>query len=150
HVMHELLDDPPSLTIGSSDIRISERLARRIGEPAAAGMAIAELQLDVPVQARGSGDLQPLANRITWDGDPAPDGGTYQNDILMRSTLAQYLRCEGCSGPSGSGTMGIAPAATLENNVNEGSINATVRGDPLRTSAARWTASIPWYQKFTA
>src|SRR5699024_11028078 len=59
HVMHELLDDPPSLTIGSSDIRISKRLAERLGAPHAAGMAIAELQLDVPVVARGSGSLRP-------------------------------------------------------------------------------------------
>ncbi|MGY1458774.1 MULTISPECIES: hypothetical protein [unclassified Luteimonas] len=149
HVMHELLDDPPSFTIGSSDIRISERLAQRLGAPHAAGMAIAELQLDVPVQVRGSGDLAPLANHITWDGDPAPNGGTYQNDIFMLSTFAQYLRCQGCSGPAGSGTMAIAPSATLKNNVNEGSINATVPGDPLGTSTAMWTATIPWHQKFS-
>jgi hypothetical protein len=149
HVMHELLDDPPSFTIGSSDIRISERLAQRLGAPYAAGMAIAELQLDVPVRARGGGDLQPQANRITWDGDAAPNGGTYRNDIFMLSTYAQYLRCLGCSGPGGSGTMAIAPSATLKNNVNEGSINPTVPGDPLGTSTAMWTATIPWHQKFT-
>ena len=112
-------------------------------------MAIAELQLDVPVQVRGSGDLQPQANHITWDGDPAPNGGTYQNDIFMLSTFAQYLRCQGCTGNSGSGTMVITPSATLKNNVNEGSINATVPGDPLGTSTAMWTATIPWYQKFS-
>ncbi len=150
HVMHELLDDPPSLTIGSSDIRISERLARRLGAPHAAGMAIAELQLDAPVQVRGSGDLQPQANQITWHGDPAPNGGTYENDIFMLSTFTQFSRCQGCTGNSGSGTMVITPSATLKNNVNEGSINATVPGDPLGTSTAMWTASIPWYQKFTS
>ncbi|WP_132998926.1 hypothetical protein [Luteimonas arsenica] len=150
HVMHELLDDPPSFTVPSSDIRISERLAQRLGKPYAAGMAIAELQLDVPVQVRGSGDLQPQANQITWDGDPAPDGGTYQNDIFMLSTFAQQSRCQGCTGNSGSGNLVITPSATLKNNVNEGSFNATVPGDPLGTSAAKWTATIPWYQKFTA
>lgn len=150
HVMHELLDDPPSFTIGSSDIRISERLARRIGAPHAAGLAIAELQLDVPVLVRGSGDLQPQSNQITWDGQAAPNGGTYQNDIFMLSTFAQYLRCQGCTGNAGSGTMAIAPSATLKNNVNEGNIAATVPGDPLGTSTVMWTASIPWYQKFTA
>lgn len=149
HVMHQLLDDPPSFTIGSSDIRISEQLARRLGAPHAAGMAIAELQLDVPVQVRGSGDLRPTANHITWDGDPAPDGTTYQNDIFMLSTYAQYSRCQGCTGNEGSGTMVITPSATLKNNVNEGSINATVPGDPLGTSDAMWTATIPWHQKFS-
>ncbi|MBJ6983398.1 hypothetical protein [Luteimonas sp. MC1750] len=150
HVMHELLDDPPSLTIGSSDIRISERLAQRLGAPHAAGMAIAELQLDAPVLARGSGDLQPQANYITWHGQAAPNGGTYQNDIFMLSTFTQFSRCQGCTGNAGSGTMVITPSATLKNNVNEGSINATVPGDPLGTSTALWTATIPWYQKFTA
>ena len=150
HVMHELLDDPPSLTIGSSDIRISERLARRLGAPHAAGMAIAELQLDAPVQVRGSGDLQPQSNQITWHGDPAPDGGTYENDIFMLSTFTQFSRCQGCTGNSGSGNLVITPSATLKNNVNEGNISATVPGDPLGTSTARWTATIPWYQKFTS
>lgn len=149
HVMHELLDDPPSFTIGSSDVRISQALARRLGVPQAAGMAIAELQLDVPVQVRGSGDLRPMANYITWDGDPAPGGGTYRNDIFMLSTFAQYSRCQGCTGNSGSGTMVITPSATLKNNVNEGSINPTVPGDPLGTSTALWTATIPWHQKFS-
>lgn len=150
HVMHELLDDPPSFTIGSSDIRISERLAQRLGAPHAAGLAIAELQLDVPVLARGSGDLQPQANYITWDGDPAPNGGTYRNDIFMLSTFAQFSRCQGCTGDSGSGNMVITPSATLKNNVNEGSAQATVPGDPLGTSTALWTATIPWHQKFSA
>ena len=45
--------------------------------------------------------------------------------------------------------MVITPSATLKNNVNEGSINATVPGDPLGTSSAMWTATIPWYQKFS-
>lgn len=150
HVMHELLDDPPSFTIGSSDIRISDQLARRLGAPWAAGLAIAELQLDAPVVLRGSGDLRPASNQITWDGDPAPDGGTYQNDIFMLSTYAQFSRCQGCTGNNGSGTMVITPSATLKNNVNEGSLNPTVAGDPLGTSSVRWTATIPWYQKFTA
>src|SRR5690606_1612891 len=100
----------------------------------AAGMAIAELQLDAPVLTRGSGDLQPQANYITWDGQAAPNGGTYQNDIFMLSTFTQFSRCQGCTGNAGSGTMVITPSATLKNNVNEGSINATVPGDPLGTS----------------
>jgi len=150
HVMHELLDDPPSLTIGSSDIRISQRLAERLGAPHAAGMAIAELQLDVPVVARGSGSLRPQANHITWDGDPAPNGGTYRNDLFMLSTATQFSRCQGCTGNEGNGRMVITPSATLKNNVNEGSARPTVPNDPLGTSTELWTATIPWYQKFTA
>src|SRR5690606_9553246 len=78
------------------------------------------------------------------------NGGTYQNDIFMLSTFAQQSRCQGCTGNSGSGNLVITPSATLKNNVNEGSINATVPGDPLGTSTAMWTATIPWYQTFTS
>src|SRR5690606_24638510 len=102
-VMHELLDDPAALTIGSSDIMISERLARRVGAPYAAGWPIGEVQLDATVQVRGSGGAQPLANNITWHGDAAPDGGIYQNDLFMRDTTLYYTRCRSCSGPAGSG-----------------------------------------------
>src|SRR5690606_23535220 len=93
---------------------------------------------------------QPQANHITWDGDPAPNGGTYRNDIFMLSTYAQFSRCQGCTGNDGSGNMVITPSATLKNNVNEGTARPTVANDPLGTSTELWTASIPWYQKFTA
>ncbi len=148
-VMHELLDAPGALTVGSSDILISERLARRIGAPYAAGWPIGEVQLDATVQAQGSGGLQPLANEITWHGDPAPDGTSYLNDLFMLSTTLYYTRCDGCSGPNGSGQVAFTPSSTLKNNVNEGNFAATVPGDPLGTSTAKWTATIPWYQKFS-
>ncbi|MBJ7575114.1 hypothetical protein [Luteimonas sp. MC1828] len=150
HVMHELLDDPAALTIGSSDIMISERLARRIGAPYAAGWPIGEVQLDATVQVRGSGGARPLANYITWHGAPAPNGGVYENDLFMQNTTLYYTRCRSCTGPNGSGQVVFTPSSTLKNNVNEGNISATVPGDPLGTSTARWTATIPWYQKFTA
>lgn len=150
HLMHELFADDGALTVSSADIRISDRLARRLGQPHAAGWALGELQFDVPVKIRGSGDAQPLSDQITWHGDPAPDGGIYENDLFMLSTSAQYSRCQGCTGNEGSGEVVFTPSSTLKNNVNEGSIAATVPGDPLGTSSVLWTASIPWYQKFTS
>lgn len=151
-VMHELFDgSDKALTISSSDVRITRRLAERIGHPYAAGWAIAEMQLDMPVVSRGSGAApRGKAPTIKWHGELAPDGvSTYQSDLMMLSTTAQYLRCNGCTGNTGSGRVVITPSSTLRNNVNQGSISATVPDDPLGTSTAKYAASIPWYQKFS-
>ncbi len=148
-VMHELFAADAALAVSTADIRISDALARRIGRPFVAGWTLGELQLELSVVARGGGGAAPLSNQITWHGDPAPDGGIYENDLFMRNTSTQYLRCQGCTGEAGSGRLVITPSATLRNNVNEGTIAATVPGDPLGTSRARWTASIPWHQKFS-
>lgn len=151
-VMHEVFDGgDKALTISSSDVRISRRLAERLGHPYAEGWAIAEMQLDMPVATRGSGAApRDKAPTIRWHGDPAPDGvSTYQNDLFMLRTTAQYLRCSGCTGNAGSGRVVITPSSTLKNNVNQGSIAATVPNDPLGTSRAKYAASIPWYQKFS-
>ena len=149
HVMHELVDQDSMLAIRSSDVRISAQLARRLGQPAVAGWAIAELQLATPIKAKGSGAMA-LADQIVWHGDPAPDGiNTYQNDLFMEGISAQYTRCDGCTGENGSGRVVVTPSSTLKNNVNDGSIAATIPGDPLGTSDVLWTAGIPWYSKFS-
>lgn len=148
-VMHELLDDGRVLTVSTADLLASKALAERIGHPYVAGWALAEVQLELPVRVRGSGSARPLSEQVTWHGDPAPGGGTYQNDLFMLATNFQYLRCDGCTGENGSGRVVIAPNSTLKNNVNEGSIDETIAGDPLGTSDALWTASIPWHSKFS-
>lgn len=147
-LMHELSNNDRTLAVRTSDIRISAQLARRLGQPEVAGWTIGEVQFDAPVVAQGSGVMQ-LSNNITWHGDPAPGGGIYENDLFMKQITAQYMRCNGCTGASGSGDVVIAPSSTLRNNVNEGNIAATVPGDPLGTSTARYTASMPWYSKFS-
>lgn len=148
-VMHELLDDGRLLTISTADLIIGEKFAQRIGQPFTAGWALAEVQLETPVQHRGSGGARPLAEEITWHGAPAPGGGIFENDLFMLDTSVQYMRCQGCTGENGNGEVVIAPSSTLKNNVNHGSIGATVPGDPLGTSTALWTAGIPWYSKFS-
>lgn len=147
-VMHELLAHDTRLSVSTSDIRISARLARRLGHPEVAGWTIGEVRLDAPVTARGSGAM-PLADAIRWHGEPAPGGGTYQNDLFMKTITAQYMRCAGCSGEDGSGDVVITPASTLRNNVNGGTVAATIPGDPRGTSRALHAASIPWYSKFS-
>ncbi len=148
-VMHELARRDAALSIASSDIRITPALARRLGRPFLSGWTIGQLKVDAEVAALGSGSNFTLAPTIKWHGDPAPNGGTYQNDLFMQQITAQYLRCSGCSGENGSGDVVITPASTLKNNVNQGSISATIPGDPRGTSRALYTASIPWHSKFT-
>lgn len=147
-IMHELFDAQRALAVSSSDIRVSTRLAQRLGQPEVAGWTVGELQLDLPVATRGSG-AKTLAPSIVWHGDPAPGGDTYKNDLFMHHTTAQYMRCDGCTGNAGTGRVVIAPSSTLRNNVNQGNIAATVPGDPRGTSTARYAASIPWYSKFS-
>ncbi len=147
-VMHELTKYDSVLAVRSSDLRISAQLARRLRQPEVAGLTIAEIDLSVPIQRKGSGAMN-LADQIRWPGDPAPDGSTYQADLFMQSITGEYTRCQGCTGENGSGDVVLTPSSTLRNNVNEGSISATIPGDPLGTSSALWTASIPWYSKFS-
>lgn len=148
-VMSEVFDADSALAISTSDIRITDQLARRLGKPFVAGWTLGEIQLDLPVIRRGGGGVAPLAATIKWHGDAAPNGGIYQNDLFMLYTSAQYSRCQGCTGENGSGQLAITPSSTLRNNVNEGNIAATVPNDPLGTSSVRYTASIPWHQKFS-
>ena len=150
-IMHELdTGDASSLAIPSSDIRIGKALAERIGQPHVADWYIGEFQLDVPVVTRGSGEaVAQGGGNIKWEGTPSPDGGTYQTDLFMLQTHAQYVRCRGCTGENGTGEVAITPSSTLKNNVNAGSIQATVPGDPLGTSDVLWTAAVPWWQQFS-
>ncbi|HST43747.1 MAG TPA: hypothetical protein VLK29_00845, partial [Luteimonas sp.] len=148
-VMSEVFDADSALTVSTSDIRITDQLAKRLGKPFVAGWTLGEIQLDLPVIRRGGGSAAPLAATIKWHGDAAPNGEIYQNDLFMQYTLAEYTRCQGCTGENGNGKVAITPSSTLRNNVNEGNIAATVPGDPLGTSSARYTASIPWHQKFS-
>lgn len=149
-IMGGMLEANGEWAVSSSDIRISQQLARMLGHPEVAGWVVGELQLDVPVTMRGSGgERTALAPSIQWSGDPAPDGGTYQNDLMMKQIKAQYLRCDGCTGEGGNGRVVIAPSSTLRNNVNQGDMAATIPGDPLGTSTARYAAGIPWYTKFS-
>jgi hypothetical protein len=147
-LMHEMIEHDTVLAVRSSDVRISARLAHRLGQPAVAGWTIAELQLNARVQRQGSGSKGvPVGTH--WHGDPAPAGGMYEADLFMQHITAQYVRCQGCSGENGSGRLAVTPSSTLRNNVNAGTAAATIPGDPLGTSRAMWTAGIPWYSKFS-
>ena len=146
-VMHELIDSDTTLTVRSSDLRISAQLAQRLGQPQVAGWTIAEVQLTAPVSVQGSGAMQ-LADQIRWHGEAAPGGDTYQNDLFMKSITAQYVRCQSCTVENGSGRVVVTPSSTLRNNANQAACRHGLRRS-AGTSSARYAASIPWYSKFS-
>ena len=148
-LMYELLDHNRTLAVRTMDLRISPQLAQRIGHPEVARWAIADVAMTTDVLITGTGAV-PLATHPHWPGDPAPDGGLYQADLFMQSFSMQYSRCQGCSGPSGTGRVVFTPTSLLQNNVNGGTLEVTIPGQgSLGTSAALWAAGIAWNQMFS-
>jgi hypothetical protein len=149
-LMYELVDGGQRLAVRTMDLRITPELARRIGQPAAADLVIADMELSTEVLRRGSGDMTPLGTGFKWAGLPVPGvpGAIFEADLMMQAFSAQYSRCNGCTGVGGNGEVVFTPSSTLRNNVNHGSAQITVP-DPLGTSAALYAADIPWYAKFS-
>jgi hypothetical protein len=121
-----------------------------LGQPAAAGWTVAELQMTTDVLRQGSAPDSVAAAR-KWHGTAVPGvpGATYQADLFMTAMGFQYSRCNGCTGAGGAGLAVFTPSSTLRNNVNNGSFAPTLAGDPLGTSTALYAADIPWWQKFS-
>lgn len=150
-LMYELVDGGQRLAVRTMDLRIAPEFARRIGQPEVADWVIADMELATEVLRRGSGDMTPLNYVYRWAGLPVPGvpGARYEADLFMQTFSTQYSRCNGCTGPGGNGEVVFTPSSTLRNNVNNGSAQVTVPGDPRGTSAALFAADIPWYAKFS-
>jgi len=149
-LMYELIDGKQRLAVRTMDLRITPELAARIGHPEVAGWVIADMELTTNVVRQGH-DPVPLAVSTKWHGLPVPGvpGATYLADLFMLSFNMQYSRCSGCTGEGGSGGVVFTPSSELRNNVNNGSAQVTVAGDPAGTSSALYTADVPWYAKFS-
>jgi hypothetical protein len=149
-LMYELIDGKQRLAVRTMDLRITPELAQRLGHPAVAGWVIADMELTTDVLRQGL-DPAPLLASTKWHGLPVPGvpGAVYQADLFMVDFTVQYTRCNGCTGEGGSGGAVFTPSSTLRNNVNNGTAQPTVAGDPLGTSSALWAADIPWYTKFS-
>ena len=153
-LMYELIDDQQRLAVRTMDLRITPELAARLGQPAVAGWAIADVELTTNVLRQGV-DLappSPTATVLKWHGTAVPGvpGAVYQADLFMQALNFQYSRCDSCTGVGGNGRAVFTPSSTLRNNVNNGAMQSTVPGDLIGSSAALWAADIPWYSKFTA
>jgi hypothetical protein len=151
-LMYELVQNKQRLSVRTMDVIITDELARRLGQPEIAGWTIGELGMTANVLRQGADSVpSPQAVSTKWHGLPVPGqpGATYQADLFMKSFFMQYMRCNGCTGVGGSGSVVFAPSSTLRNNANNGSLQATVAGDPLGTSTALYAADVPWYQMFS-
>ncbi|MEO5734313.1 MAG: hypothetical protein ABIN96_16765 [Rubrivivax sp.] len=149
-LMYELIDRQQRLAVRTMDLRITPELAARIGQPLVEGWAVADIEMITDVLRQGQ-DAAPLAGPFKWHGEAVPGvpGATYQADLFMSAMSFQYSRCNGCTGVGGNGQAVFTPSSTLRNNVNNGSLQPTVAGDPLGTSQALYAADIPWWQKFS-
>src|SRR5690606_20157666 len=151
-VMFELIDDKRRLAIRAADVRMSPELARRIGRTAFAHQEVADLALTTEVHVEGGDATAGACTPYPWPGVAVPEapGETYQADLFMQTFSISMVDCLDCDGPEGAnGTIAWTPSSTLRNNVNSGSIQPTIAGDPLGTSTAPYAATIRWQQKFT-
>ncbi len=148
-LMYELIDDKQRLAVRTMDVRVTPELAERLGQPEVAGWTVAEMEMTTDVLRVGPDTTLLAAPKWAGTAVPGVPGAVYQADLFMQTFSLQYSRCDACTGAGGAGRVVFTPSSTLRNNVNNGSASATVAGDPLGTSAALYTADIPWYSKFT-
>jgi hypothetical protein len=152
-VMFELADGKRTMAIRAADLRIAPAFAARIGHPEAAHWEVADFAMNTQVYVSGSDVTAGTCDPYPWPGVSVPDvpGAKYQADLFMQNFSVSPVGCQSCDGPGGAndGIIGWAPSSTLRNNVNNGTAQATVPGDPLGTSSALYTANVAWYQKFT-
>ncbi|HJT98028.1 MAG TPA: hypothetical protein VJ696_06900, partial [Rhodanobacteraceae bacterium] len=152
-VMFRLGDGKRSLEIKSANLRMSKAFANRIGVPDAAGWNLGDIAMSTEVFVQGA-DLAPerVCDPYPWPNVAVPQvpGAVYQGDLFMEATNYDPVGCQGCDGPGGAdGLASIAPNSTLRNNVNDGTIQATINGDPLGTSDALYTGNIAWHEMFS-
>jgi hypothetical protein len=153
-MMYELVAAGKSLSIPTADLRIAPALARRIGMPEAAGMAVADFSLLAPLVDASANTMPKAPGDPNWPGEAVPGvpGAIYEADVFMLSIDSQYTRCNLCDGPGGTndGQVVFTPNSTLSNNRNNGTPVAVLPGDPRGTSSSLYTADVPWYEKFTS
>ncbi len=150
-LMYELIDNQQRLAVRTMDVLITPALAERIGQPEVAGWTVAEMELTADVLRQGATGAAPRGLDSKWHGTAVTGvpGAVYEADLFMQVFSMQYTRCDSCTGVGGNGRVVFTPSSTLRNNVNNGSAQVTVAGDPLGTSSALYTANIPWYAKFS-
>ena len=148
-LMYELIDGKQRLAVHTMDVRITPELAERLGQPEVAGWTVAEMEMTTDVLRVGPDTTLLAVPKWAGTAVPGVPGAVYQADLFMQTFSMQYSRCDACTGVGGNGRAVFTPSSTLRNNVNNGTVSPTIAGDPLGTSAALYTADIPWYSKFT-
>ncbi len=153
HMMWETIDDDTRFHLRAADLNATHALAARAGAPELAGNFVGELTFISPLRSRGpgrigaapiSGDPTERGTPCVWGanpcfhGDPHPDGGIYEADVLMQAYSMSFSRCRRSTG-SGS-CDGSGP--------DDGEVVFTP-SSTLRNSNKPNTADVPWYAKFT-
>lgn len=150
----------PLMSVRAMDLRITPKLAAALGNDVYTGWVVAGLEMYARVATPGAVVAAPKGGS-RWHGSPAPNGGVYEADVFMDFFTLQYTRKQtAADGPGGqnSGVVVFTPSSTLKNNRGTGTADesnlsnpllATVPGDPLGTSTARYAADVPWWQKFS-
>ena len=154
-LMFRLSNNQHGLDIVSANLRMSQALANRIGVPEAAAWNLGDIAMNTEIFVQG-GD-QNAARGRTCSPYPWPDvavpgvpGAVYQADLFMQATQYDPVGCQSCDGPGGNdGIASVAPSSTLRNNVNDGTQQPTISGDPNGTSTALWTGNVAWHQMFS-
>ena len=152
-LMFRLADDERGLEVMSANLRMSQALANRIGVPEAAGWNLGDIAMNTEIFMQGA-DLAPdrVCNPYPWPDVAVPGvpGAVYKADLFMQATQYDPTGCMSCDGPGGNdGIASVAPTSTLRNNVNDGTAQPTIPGDPLGTSANLYTANVAWHTMFS-
>ena len=152
-VMFELADARRTLAVRAADVRISPALANRLGVPEAANWEVADIAMNTAVNIAGNDEAPDrVCSPYPWPGVTVPGEGsaTYAADLFMQTFSVDPVGCQSCDGPGGAdGIVAYAPTSSLRNNVNDGTAQPTVPGDPLGTSSFLYTANVAWYTMFS-
>ncbi|MBL8299122.1 MAG: hypothetical protein JNN30_12355 [Rhodanobacteraceae bacterium] len=162
-LMYAIADEGRTVDVQTMDLRLHADLARRLGKPEITDWVVAQMRMRLEVVAQNGNYIDIVQGAPVWPGTVVP-GVTpeqrFQADVFMLSFQGQYSRCTNslgcttgctCDGPN-TATNGYAvftPSSTLRNNVNNGTANPTVAGDPNGTSSALYSADVAWYRKFS-
>jgi hypothetical protein len=152
-LMFRLADNDRGLEVKSANIRMTQALANRIGAPEAAGWNLGDIAMLTEIFVQGA-DLAPdrVCTPYPWPNVAVPSvpGEVYKADLFMQATHYDPVGCQNCDGPGGNdGIASVAPSSTLKNNVNDGTAQATIPGDPLGTSSNLYTANVAWHDMFS-
>ena len=164
HPMYDLSDDHKTFKVHASDLRVAPALAARLHAPTLAGQYLGGVAWKTTVVNAGSNAMpESVCDPFPWPNVPVPPGpgvpagATYQQDLFMESFPSiSVVGCSTstvgvghCDGPGGDdGIVSYTLATQLKDNVNSGSMQPTIPGDPLGTSTALYAATIAWYKMF--
>ncbi len=141
HLMYELQDEG-TLVIHTMDVRLTPALAKRLGHPEHAGLAIADARLVSDVKTAGEvPDVPDSCANPNW-----PTQG-YPADVWLTAMTVDFKRCRQTANP-GTPCDGPLPGGTDDGEVVFAP-SSTLRNSGTWSGASSPVADIPWYGKFS-